>query len=643
MKRHYSALFQPVCIGKLQIKNRLVVPPMGTLYCGSDGQVCERVIEYYQARAKGGFGLIIVEGTIVDPLGKGGPRQLCIWDDTFIPGFRRLVDCIHAEGVAVALQLMHAGRNARSDFLGGREPVAPSPIPGPVIQYVPKELTGEDIFRVVESFAQAARRAAEAGFDAIEIHGGHGYLVAEFMSEYANRRKDEYGGGFEGFVRFPVEIIRRIKELVGADYPVLFRISSEEGVPLGRTLEESVAVSRRLVDEGVDAIHASIGVYESSYLTMAPPTMEEGFNAVAAAAFKSAVSVPVIAVGRISDPRVAEQIITLGKADLVAIGRQSLADPEWPIKTAEDRADEIERCLSCNEGCLDYGWKDKPITCVQNPGLGMEREYASAGSAQPVNVLVAGGGPAGLEAARTAALWGHKVTLFEKETFLGGQAIAASVPPSKDILKEVMLSRAKALERLGVEINLGKELTPQAIRIISPDVLIIATGSKPLLPDLPGIAQRNVATAWDVLKGEPVGDRIVVMGGGLVGCETADYLSDNGRNVTIIEMRREVAVDMSPASRYFMFRRLKKRGVKIFTSTIVKAIIDDGVVISSGNGEQTIESVDTIVLASGAEPVNGLASGTLGLVPRIYIVGDADRPGKLLQATQQAAEIARSL
>jgi len=639
----YSALFQPIDIGRLHIKNRLVMAPIGTLFCASDGYVCDRVVEYYKARAKGGFGLIIVEGSIVDPLGKGGPRQLCIWDDSFISGFRRLVDCIHDNGAMAALQLMHAGRNSRPRFMAGNQPVAPSAVSDPVIQHVPKELTKEDISRLVESFAQAARRAVEAGFDAIEIHGGHGYLIAQFMSEYANRRKDEYGGSLEGFLRFPSEVVRRTRELVGQGYPILFRVSSEEAVPLGRTLEGSVAICKRLVEEGIDGIHITIGVYESSYLTMAPAAIEQGFNAKAASVFKSAISVPVIAVGRIVDPHVAEEIIASGKADLVAIGRQSLADPEWVKKVAENCADEIVKCLSCNEGCLAAGWKEVPIACIQNPGLGREEEYAFVGAQKPVNVLVAGGGPAGLESARTAALWGHKVTLFERETSLGGQAMIASIPPTKEVLKEVVLSRAKSLDRLGVETHLGEELSSEMVRRISPDVLIIATGSEPLLPDIPGITSNRVTTARDVLKGESVGDSVVIIGGGLVGCETADYLAYHGKVVTIIEMLREIAGDISPASRIFLLRRLADKKIRILTSTIVKAIMDDCLIISSKNGEQTLNSTDTVVLACGAKPINHLESEVQGFVSRTYVVGDAAQPGKLLQATQQAAKIARRL
>jgi len=635
-------LFQPVNVGKMELKNRLVVPPMGSGFSAPDGTVTDRLIEYHEARARGGFGLIIVEVTAIDPLGKGTPIELGIWDDKFMPGLRRLVDRIHAAGAKIAIQLHHAGRETFSFSLGGQQAVAPSPFPDPIIREVPRELTVEEIKSLVEAYAQGARRAKESGFDAVELHGAHGYLIAQFMSAYANKRTDEYGGDLEGFLRFPLDIVHRARELVGPDYPILFRISGDEAVPEGRTIDESVVVAKRLVEAGVDALHVSVGVYESSYLTSAPPAMEPGFNAAAAATIKQAVSVPVIVVGRIVTPAVAEDIISSGKADLVAIGRASLADPEFAVKAAEGRDEDIVKCLSCNEGCIDALMIKPPITCTQNPALGREVEYASAGTANVKKVVVAGGGPAGLEAARTAALWGHRVTLYEKRDSLGGQALLAALPPTKEVWLEVVRCRVKDLQRLGVEIRLGSELTPEVVRELSPDVVIVATGSAPLLPDIPGTERDNVVTAQDVLSGAQVGATVVVIGGGLVGCETADYLAQQGKDVTIVEMLRHTARDVSPAARYFLRRRLRERNVKMLTSTPVKAITAQGVVISSDGEERTLEPVDTVVLATGARSVNDLEA-VKELVPEVYVIGDAASPGKMLQAVQQAAEVARSL
>jgi 2,4-dienoyl-CoA reductase-like NADH-dependent reductase (Old Yellow Enzyme family)/thioredoxin reductase len=646
MSKYYLSLFQPIKIGSLTLKNRLVVPPMGTGFAAEDGTVTDRLINYHEARAKGGFALITMEVTAVDGIeGKGSAHQLSIFDDRFIPGFKRLVDRIHDAGAKVGVQLYHPGRVTLPAYIGGLQPVGPSSVPDPVWHQDTRELTVQDIAQLVESFAQGARRAKEAGFDIVELHGAHGYLISQFMSGYANKRTDEYGGGFDGFIRFPVEIIRRVRQLVGPDFPVFFRISGDELVPMGRTVTESVEAAKRLIQEGVNVIDVSIGVMESSAVTSAPPDMEQGFNAVMAAAFKKALSVPVIAVGRINDPDIAEEIISSGKADLVAIGRQSLTDPEWPNKIAEGRKDDIVKCISCNEGCIEglAIWRRPMITCVQNLALGKEAEYVSPHTSKRKKVLIAGGGPAGMEAARTATLWGHEVILYEKDKALGGQVNIAVIPPKKDIYKEVTASRVKAIKELGVEIHLGEELSPDIVKQIAPDVLIIATGSKPLVPKISGIDRKNVITAAEALREAHVGDKVVVVGGGLVGCETADYLAQQGKEVTIVEMLRHTARDIGPAARYFLRRRLAEKGIKILTSTTVEEVIDGGVRVKSGEGSQLLSPVDTVVLATGAESVNELGPAAKGIVPEVYVIGDAAKPGKIMAAVEQAAELARQL
>jgi 2,4-dienoyl-CoA reductase-like NADH-dependent reductase (Old Yellow Enzyme family)/thioredoxin reductase len=646
MSKYYPSLFQPLKISGLQLKNRLVVPPMGTGFAEEDGSVTDRLINYHEARAKGGFALITLEVTAVDGVeGKGSAHQLSIFDDRFIPGFKRLIDRAHDAGAKVGVQLYHPGRVTLPAFIGGLQPVGPSPVPDPVWRQATRELTVQDIARLVESFAQGARRAKEAGFDIVELHGAHGYLISQFMSGYANKRTDEYGGGFEGFIRFPIEIIRRVRQLVGPDFPIFFRISGDELVPMGRTVTESVEVAKRLVQEGVNVIDVSIGVMESSAVTSAPPDMEQGFNAVMTAAFKKALSVPVIAVGRINEPDVAEETISSGKADLVAIGRQSLTDPEWPNKVAKGQKNDIVKCISCNEGCIEgiVIWRRPMITCVQNLALGKEAEYASPHAPKRKKVLIAGGGPAGMETARTAALWGHQVILYEKDTALGGQINIAVIPPKKDIYKEVTLSRAKAIKELGVEIHLGKELTPDMVKQIAPDVLIIATGSKPLIPKISGVERKNVITPAEALRGAKTGDNVVIVGGGLVGCETADYLAQQGKKVTIVEMLRHTARDIGPAARYFLRRRLAEKGIEILTSTTVEEIVDGGVKVSSSKGSQLLGPVDTVVLATGAESVNELEPAVKDIVPEVYVIGDAAKPGKILTAVEQAAELARKL
>ena len=521
MQDKYQVLFQPLKIGKVEVKNRLAVPPMGSGFAADGGGVSDRLIKYHEARARGGFGLIIVEVTAVDgERGLGSGHQLCLHDDSLIPGFRKLADTVHKYGARIAVQLYHPGRCTFPFFINDRQPIAPSAVHDPIVRQVPQALTVSEIKDLVEKFAQAARRVKEAGCDAAEIHGAHGYLVAEFMSAYANKLTDEYGGGRDGFLRFPLEIIRRTRELVGPDFPLLFRISGEEAVPLGRTVPESIEMMKSLVAAGIDAVDVSIGVYESGHLTSAPPDMPQGFNAGTSFQFKQSIKVPVLVAGRINDPSVAAEIIASGKADIVHIGRQSLTDPDWPARVREGREKDIVKCLSCNEGCIEglAFWLRPSITCLQNLALGREQEYSRPKVADPRKVLVAGSGPGGLEAARTAALRGHRVILYEKEGYLGGQVKLASIPPSKAIYEEVVHSRIRALKGLGVDIHCGQAVTADMVREIRPDVLIIATGSEPAIPNIPGINNKRVISARRALTSEEVGPCVLVIGGGLVGC-----------------------------------------------------------------------------------------------------------------------------
>jgi 2,4-dienoyl-CoA reductase-like NADH-dependent reductase (Old Yellow Enzyme family)/NADPH-dependent glutamate synthase beta subunit-like oxidoreductase len=646
MSGKYSILFQPFNIGKLALKNRLSVPPMGTGFAADGGGVSERLIRYHEMRAKGGFGLITVEVTAIDgESGLGSGHQLCLYDDKFIPGFKQLADTVHKYGAKLAVQLYHPGRSTFPHFLNGRQPVAPSEVPDPIMKQVPRALTVDEIKALVEKFAQGARRVIEAGCDAVELHGAHGYLISEFMSAYANKRTDEYGGSFENFLRFPLEIVKRCRELVGPDFPLFFRISADEVVPQGRTVAESIEMMKHLIAAGINAVDVSIGVPESSYYTSAPPEMKEGFNADTSAKFKTALNIPVLVAGRINHPAVAQEIITSGKADIVHIGRQSLADPEWPNKVLQGREDDIVQCLSCNEGCIEglAIWLRPSITCVQNLALGREEQYAKPVTDKPKRVMVVGGGPGGLEAARTSALRGHKVILFEKDGYLGGQTKLAAIPPSKEVYQEVAKSRIKAIRELGVDIRLGQKVTAETVKQIKPDVLIIATGSEPAILNIPGAGSHNVMTARKALLSDEVGDTVLVIGGGLVGCETADHLASKGKKVAVVEMLKYTARDIGPAARFFLRKRLKEKQVSIMTQAKVKSIAEGFVTVETPVGDEKIGPFDTIVMAAGATSVNDLQDQVKGLVPEVYVIGDAVKPGKILAAVEQAAEIALKL
>jgi len=402
---------------------------------------------------------------------------------------------------------------------------------------------------------------------------------------------------------------------------------------------------KKLASAGIDAADISIGVYESGHLTSAPPDMPQGFNSETSHQFKQALDVPVLVTGRINDPDVAREIIDSGKADIVHIGRQSLTDPDWPAKVRDDREQDIVKCLSCNEGCIEglAIWLRPAITCIQNPALGKEKDYMRPKTSAPRKVLVAGAGPGGLEAARVAALRGHRVTLYEKEGYLGGQVKLAAIPPSKSLYQEVAHSRIKAIRELGVHIRCGQALTVDMVREIKPDVLIIATGSESAIPNIPGINSKKVISARRALTSDDVGPCVLIIGGGLVGCETADYLAGKDMSVTVVEMLKHTARDIGPAARVFLRRRLQEKHVLILTQSTVKSIDDDFAVVDTPGGEQRLGPFDTIVLATGAISNSLLADQARDIVPEVYVIGDACKPGKILAAVEQGADIALKL
>ena len=641
-----TKIFEPIQINSMELKNRLVVPAMGTNFANPDGTVSEHLRDYLVARADGGFGLIITEITAISPYGKGTPNQLSIWDDKFIPGFKDLAKATHARGAKIAVQLYHPGRQTFS-FLTGRTLVAPSAIACPVCREIPRELSVEEILELEEQFAEAARRAKEAGMDAIEIHGAHGYLVAQFMSGYANRRSDAYGGDLEGLLRFPTDIIHKIRAKVGPDYPIIFRLSGDERVAGGRTIQETKTIIPLLEQAGANAFHVSTGVYASFNYIIAPMAISPGYNVNAAAEVKKATSVPVIAVGRVNDPRMAEEILKEDQADLVSMGRASLADPELPKKAAEGNYEDIRWCIGCNQGCIDriLDLEEAGISCLVNPSVGKEREMAFTPASQSKKVLVVGGGPGGMEAARVAALRGHEVYLYEKEEKLGGQFKLAAIPPCKQEITKIINYLSIQIKKAGVKVALGKEVTEETIDELQPEVVVIATGGTPLIPEIPGVRGERIVTAHDVLRGKvPPGRRGLIVGGGMVGCETADFLGQiMGCRVTLVEALPRVAQDVGAATRYFLLQRLAQEKASIITSALVKRFVKDGAILERNGKEETLSGFDTVVLAMGVAPVNELAEKVRGKTKEMYVIGDAKQPRKALDAIAEAAEIGRKV
>jgi len=633
-------VFQPITINGMTVRNRIVVPPMDTGFGSLEHEVTDQLIAYHRRRAEGGLGLIIVEYTSVDPGGRCVATQLGVYDDRFIPGFRRLTQAVHEHGASIALQLHHGGVRAKPEYSGG-EIVAPSAIPDAGVGVVPRELAIPEIQQLVEAFGQAARRAKEAGFDAVEIHGAHGYLINQFLSPWFNRRSDAYGGTFEKRLRFALEVVQRVREYVGPDFPVGFRIIGEE-MPLGSglRLRDTTRVVARLEQAGIDMIHVSVGnVGPSLGKVVAPMAMDWGFNVYAAAAIKQVVNIPVITVGRITDIRLADQIVEQGRADMVAMGRASLADPEFPRKASEGRFDEIRRCFGCADACT------QPYRhCNNNPELGRELEWDLTPVSQPKAVWVIGGGVAGMEAALLTARRGHRVTLFEQEAALGGQIHAAAAPPHKAELLNAISNRTPLLTKYGVDVRLRTRVTANMVRQERPDAVILATGARPQRIPIPGSNRPEVVQAKDVLTGKAfVGPKVAVLGGGMVGAETAEYLADHHRDVTIIEMLETVAGDMPSVPRAYLLHRLNQFGVRIVTGAQAEEITDEGVLINIGGQRQLLRGFSNVVLATGSRPENELAAELEGMIHELYVVGDARQVARISDATSQAAEAALAI
>jgi 2,4-dienoyl-CoA reductase-like NADH-dependent reductase (Old Yellow Enzyme family)/thioredoxin reductase len=624
-------LFSPMKIGKIEIPNRLVVSPMVTDYCNKDGTATERYIAYHEAKAKGGWGLIITEDYAVDPSGKGFSCVAGLWDDSQIASHSELTKKVHKYKSKIFAQIYHCGRQT-SHLVTECSLLAPSPIPCPAMQELPDEMTIDEIQKMVEKFGDTALRAKKAGFDGVEIHGAHGYLIAEFMSPYSNKRSDQYGGHLLNRVRFPLEIVANIRAKVGKNFGIGFRISSDEFVPGGRTIEDTKAIAVLLEKAGVHVLHVSAGVYASAHTIVPPSATPHGWLAGYAEEVKKVVSIPVITVGRINDPFVADSIIAAGKADFVAMGRASLADPEFPKKAAAGKFDEIRPCIACNEACIGILFMDQPIGCVLNPTLGKEAELVIKPAATKKKVLVVGGGPAGMEAAATAAKAGHKVSLYEKEGRLGGLFYLASVPPNKGEIGNFVGWQIGQLNKMKVAVTLKAEVTPKLIDSEKPDVVIIATGGTPILPGIRGISKSNVVNAYDVLAGKVgVGAKAVIIGGGVVGAETANHLVNHGKAVTLVEMLPDIATEVQNINRLALLADLEKGKVRILVNTIVKDVLADGVVIVKDNVTETI-SADTVIVASGSNPNNDLAMQLSGKPYKVVTIGDANKVAKVVDA-----------
>lgn len=621
-------ILESITINGMTLRNRMIVSAMVTGYANPDGSASEKYIAYHESKARGGWGLIITEDYIINPKAGASAPLPALYDDSQIESHRELTERVHAAGGAIAAQLYHAGRET-SSAVTGEQPVAPSAIIDPTMPEQPRALTTEEIENLEDQFAAAALRAKKAGFDAIEIHGAHGYLVNQFVSPFSNKRTDSYGGSLRNRARFALNIVAKTRALVGPDYPIIYRMSVQEYVEGGLALEEAKAFAQMLEEAGVDMIHCSQGIYGSIAAVVPPFGVTRGAFVENAAAIKSVVSIPVSAVGRINDPDLAEAILASGKADLVTMARASLADPELPNKVREERYDDISRCIGCLQGCLaNSNAGTGKVRCLVNPMTGMEDEYSYTPAETKKNVWIAGGGVAGCEAAIVAAKRGHDVTLFEKSDHLGGQWCAAAVPMDKTEFTTLVVWQENQLRALGVDVHLNTALDAAAITVGKPDALIVATGSLPVVPrSIVGIDGENVVLAQDVLLGKvETGHRVVVIGGGLVGAETADFLAHHGKEVSIIEMMDEIMRDGEPTPRAMLIDRLAKNGVNIYTETQVIAIESDAVVAERGGESVRLEGINTVIIAIGVRANKTLEESLVDKFSgELFVVGDAKK------------------
>ncbi len=636
-------LLSPIKVGAMELSNRVVMPPMGT-FLSRNSFVSEENLAYMKHMASGGAAaLIITEICCVHPTGLAGKGHLGVYDDKFIPGLTRLADVIHEAGGKTALQLHHTGRE-NPLLLAKGEAVAPSAIPSMVFRLKPKEMSIDLIHEVIAAFGQAAIRAREAGFDAVEVHGAHGYLLAQFLSALTNQRKDEYGGEtLKERGRFVVEVLESVRKSVGEDFPVLLRISAEEFIKGGYTVEDVQIILPDLVKAGADCIHASLGTHGSpGGVTSAPPEYEPGFNVWRAKKIKESVNVPVIAVGRFTDPGLADEVIARGDADLTAFGRQHLADPYFLTKAKEGRPGDIRKCIACNQGCIERLILEpgSSIRCAINPRTGQELIYPEGPAPKRHSVWIVGAGPAGLTAAYEAKRLGHEVSLFEKEDRAGGNLCFASQAPFKQVYGEWISWLISQVEKAGVRIQTNTEVTHKMIEDGDPEVAILATGGEKIIPDIPGNDLSMICDAWQILdKTVPAGKNVVVIGGGLIGMEAADFLLEKGSHVTLVEMLKRSPVTKLASHGYMLHKRLREKCRFLF-NTRVESIQKDSVVTVSEGETETIAPVDQVVFAVGMKPRDDLKKVLDGRGVRHFVVGDAREVRRIIEATEEGAKAA---
>ncbi len=629
----YKNLFTKGNIGKLEIKNRTVMPAMDSTLASTTGEATPELIRYFEERAKGGTGLLITEITRIDnETGIGTRNQLAATDPEHILSMEKLANAVHRYGAKIFVQLQHPGAQGTRDYNTPDELVSASDVPCKVIGVKPRALTTEEVSVMAKKFIKGAKLAQIAGIDGVEIHGAHGYLMNQFLSPLTNLRTDKYGGSFDGRMTFITEIVQGIKFICGPDFPVSVRISADEFLPGGITLDEGVKIAKHLESIGVDVINVSSGTYDSGNTVIEPMSYKQGWRLYLARAVKAAVKIPVIGVGVIREPEFADKAIERGDCDFVALGRPHLADPEWSRKASEGREKEIRHCISCM-----YCWEEisagRVVKCAVNPRMGRELVYErfkNDGAGRAVAVI--GGGPSGMEAARVLALRGFKPVLYEKSSELGGQVQMASVIPLKEKVRWLINTQKYELECLGVEIRLNTAPSIDDLKVINPYAVLLATGAVPSVPPVPGADNDNVFTIDDILRNRVIlqEKKVTVIGSGLTGLETAEFLAENGNTVTIIEKEKMIGPGIHYSHLLDIMPRLKKHKVEFISGCRVTGIKINGVEITTRESPEKKEiNSDAVVLSTGARSERSLLDSLNNYFSRVIVIGDAEKPGKI--------------
>ncbi len=655
-------LFEPIKIKSLDIKNRIFLPAMH-LGMANNFEVTDQIVSFYEERAKGGVGIISVGYATVDDM-SGNTLNIGAHQDEFIPGLKRLSDAIKKHGARSCVQLNHAGRYNFSFFINGKQPVAPSPIASRMTNETPKELEPGEISQIIENFAQAALRVKNAGFDAVEILHGTGYLISEFLSPLTNKRTDEYGGSFENRAKFGIEVMQAVRKAVGDEYPVIIRMNGNDFMPDGSGREELREYARLLAEQtSADALCINVGWHEARIpqITTAVP---RGVFAYLSRGIREQADIPVIASHRINDPAIARELIADGMCDMVAMGRSLIADPFLPEKAEQGREKEILHCIACTQGCFDNLFKLKHVECLCNPKAGYECGAACEITETPKKVMIIGGGPAGMNAAIAAADRGHSVTIYEKQGKLGGQLHLAGTPPGREEFIGLANDLKNQVSSRNITVCLNQAADAELIDREKPDHIILAAGACSMVPPIPGVELSHVVQAWDVLADKVyTGNRVIVVGGGAVGVETALFLAEKGtlsgdalkflfinkaespeflyematkgtKQITLIEMIDKIGKDFGKTTRWGMLQDVSRFGIESRVATKALEITRSGIRVQTEAGTEEI-TADTIVLAIGSESENSLLPLIKEKGIPCDVIGDANSIGMAFDAVHQ--------